>query len=58
MRGKEKKDKPKQNKHLKHQKESNEKKLKEEELGKIHGGLRNGDISLDGGAGTDNFPSS
>ena len=41
MTGKGKKDKLKQDKHhkhQKHQKESHEKKLKEEELGKIHGG--------------------
>jgi hypothetical protein len=50
MTGKGKKDKlkqDKQHKHQKHQKEYREKKLKEEELGKIHGGyvIRKWDIT-------------
>jgi hypothetical protein len=39
MTGNRKKDKLKQDKHQKHQKQAHEKKLKDEELGKIHGGV-------------------
>ena len=39
MTVKRKKDKLKQDKHQKHQKQAHEKKLKDEELGKIHGGV-------------------